>query len=98
MKKKSLIPQTKVKNPEPKEKDINWVIWAAWADRITFEEIREKTGNNESDVIKIMRKNLKPSAFRLWRKRVHNTSIKHRKKFKHGRKMLREKIKISDIY
>ena len=98
MKKKSLIPQTKVKNSEPKEKDNNWVIWAAWADRITFEEIKEKTGNNESDVIKIMRNNLKPSAFRLWRKRVHNTSIKHRKKFKHGRKMLREKIKITDIY
>ena len=40
----------------------NWVIWAAWADRITFEEIKEKTGNkSESDVIKIMRKNLKPS-------------------------------------
>ena len=98
MKKKSLIPQTRVKNPEPKEKDNNWVIWAAWADRITFEDIKVKTWNNESDVIKIMRKNLKPSAFRLWRKRVHNTSIKHRKKFKHGRKMLREKIKISDIY
>ena len=98
MKKKSLIPQTRVKNPEPKEKDNNWVIWAAWADRITFEEIKEKTGNNESDVIKIMRKSLKPSAFRLWRKRVHNTSIKQRTKFTHGRKMLREKIKITDIY
>ena len=54
MKKRSLIPQTKVKNPEPKEKDDNWVIWAAWADRITFEEIREKTGKNESDVIKLL--------------------------------------------
>ena len=94
MKKKSLIPQTKVKNPEPKEKDDNWVIWAAWADRITFEEIREKTGKSESDVIKLMRKSLKPGSFRLWR----NTSIKHRKKFKLGRKKLREKIKITDIY
>ena len=98
MKKKSFIPQTKVKNPEPKRKGADWVIWAAWADRITFEEIKEKTGNSESDVIKIMRKNLKSSAFRLWRKRVHNTSIKHRKKFKLDRKKLREKIKISDIY
>ena len=97
MKKKSLIPQTRVKNSEPKEKDDNWIIWAAWADRITFEEIKEKTGNSESDVIKIMRKNLKPSAFRLWRKRVHNTSIKHRKKFKFERKKIREKIRISDI-
>ena len=98
MKKRSLIPQTKVKNPEPKEKDNNWVIWAAWADRITFEEIKEKTGKKESDVIKLMRRSLKPSSFKLWRQRVHNKSIKHRKKFKIGRKKLREKIKITDIY
>ena len=43
MKKKSLIPQTKVKNPEPKQKDEDWISWAAWADRITFEEIKDKT-------------------------------------------------------
>ena len=98
MKKKSYIPQTKVKNPEPKKKGIDWVIWAAWADRITFEEIKEQTGNSESDVIKIMRKNLKPSSFRLWRKRAKRKSLKHRKKFKLGRKKLREKIKITDIY
>ena len=60
--------------------------------------VKDKTGKTESDVIKLMRKSLKPSSFRLWRKRVHNTSIKHRKKFKLGRKKLREKIKITDIY
>jgi uncharacterized protein (TIGR03643 family) len=97
MKKKSLFPQTKVKNPEPRKKDENWIIWAAWADRITFEEIKEKTGKNESEVIKIMRKNLKPASFRLWRKRVHKKSIKHRKKFKLQRKKMREKIRITDI-
>ena len=98
MKKKSFIPQTKVKNPEPKKKDENWIIWAAWADRITFEEIKEQTGKSESDVIKIMRRNLKSGSFRLWRKRVHNKSIKHRKRFNLERKKLREKIKITDIY
>ena len=97
MKKKSAIPITKVKNPEPNIKDDNWIIWAAWADRITFEEIKEKTGKSESEVIKIMRKNLKPSSFRLWRKRVHTKSIKNRKKFVEERKKLREKIKLSDI-
>ena len=97
MKKKSTIPITKVKNPEPNVKDDNWIIWAAWADRITFEEIKEKTGKSESEVIKIMRKNLKPSSFRLWRKRVHTKSIKNRKKFVEERKKLREKIKLSDI-
>ena len=96
--KKGHSPITKVKNPEPNVDDPNWIIWAAWADRITFEEIKEKTGKNESEVIKIMRKNLKPSSFRLWRKRVHNKSIKHRKKFQLERKKLREKIRISDIY
>jgi uncharacterized protein (TIGR03643 family) len=97
MKKKSTIPITRVKNPEPNIKDDNWIIWAAWADRITFEEIKEKTGKSESEVIKIMRKNLKPSSFRLWRKRVHTKSIKNRKKFVEERKKLREKIKLSDI-
>ena len=98
MKKKGHRPVTRVKNPEPNHEDPDWVIWAAWADRITFEEIEKKTGYKESDVIKIMRKNLKPGSFRLWRKRVHNTSIKHRKKFQLGRKKLREKITITDIY
>ena len=49
-------PITKVKNPEPKIDDPDWVIWAAWADRITFEEIEQKTGKTESEVIKIMRR------------------------------------------
>ena len=96
--KKSHRPTTRVKNPEPKPGSPDWVIWAAWADRITFEDIEKKTGKNESQVIKIMRRNLKPSSFRLWRKRVHKTSIKHRKKFKLERKKMREKIRISDIY
>ena len=97
MKKKSFIPQTKVKNPEPKTKDENWIIWAGWADRITFEEIKEKTGKTESDVIKIMRRSIKPSSFKLWRKRAHKTSIKHRKKFKLGREKIKQKIRLSDI-
>ncbi len=97
MKKKSFIPQTKVKNSEPKIKDENWIIWAGWADRITFEEIKEKTGKSESDVVKIMRKNLKPGSFRLWRKRAHKVSIKHRKKFQLERKKIKQKINLSEI-
>ena len=88
--KKSDRPQTKVKNVEQKEKkSIDWIIWAAWADRITFEEIKENTGKAESEVIKIMRKNLKPSSFRLWRKRVNQKSIKHRKLFEKRSKQLK---------
>ena len=95
--KKSHRPQTKVKNPEPNRTSPDWVIWAAWADRITFEEIKKKTGKSENEVIKIMRKSLKPSSFRLWRKRVHSKSIKHRKKFEANRKSIRIKINKNDF-
>ena len=39
--KKGHSPVTRVKNIEPNSKSPDWVIWAAWADRITFEEIKE---------------------------------------------------------
>ena len=88
--KKDNRPKTKIKKTEPKNKEsIDWIIWAAWADRITFEEIFEKTNIAEPEVIKIMRRNLKPSSFRLWRKRVSEKSIKHRKKFVNERKNLK---------
>ena len=98
MKKKGHRPITKVKNPEPKMDDPDWIIWAAWADRITFEEIEKKTGKTESEVIKIMRRSLKPSSFRLWRKRASSQSIKHRKKFEYSRKQIRVKIKKNEIH
>ena len=90
--KKSHRPQTKVIKTQPNMNSPDWIIWAAWADRITFEEIKEKTGKSENQVIKIMRNTLKPSSFKLWRKRVHSKSIKHRKKFEYSRKLLRKKI------
>ena len=96
MKKRSLIPETRVKNSEPKKYNEDWIIWAAWADRITFEEIQKKTGKKETEVIKIMRRSLKPSSFRLWRKRVNQKSIKHRKKFEYSRKEITSKIKKGD--
>ena len=79
------------------ESSIDNIIKLAWSDRVSFEQIKRIHGLTESQVIKIMRKNLKPSSFRLWRKRVHKTSIKHRKKFKLERKKMREKVRISDI-
>ena len=94
--KKSRRPMTKVKNPEPNRMSPDWVIWAAWADRITFEDIKKIAGKTENEVIKIMRKTLKPSSFRLWRKRAKNQSIKHRKKFEISRKEIRRKIKKND--
>ena len=59
------------------------VIGMAWSDNISFEEIKKKTGLSESEVISIMRKNLKKSSYILWRKRVRGRSSKHRKRNKH---------------
>ena len=94
--KKSNSPETRVKKPEPNLNSPDWVIWAAWADRITFEDIKKKTGKSESEVIKIMRKSLKSSSFKLWRKRAKNQSIKHKKKFELSRKEIRRKLKKND--
>ena len=86
-------PVTKTSNPQPKNKKTkDWIIWAAWADRVTFEDIKRETGKSESEVIKIMRSSLKSSSFKLWRKRVHTKSIKNLKKFKQNRLKIRDKL------
>lgn len=74
-------PYTRTQRPEPSAGTSDWVIWAAWADRVSFEEIEERSGYAEKDVIKLMRKELKPSSFRLWRKRVSGQGTKHRRRF-----------------
>lgn len=61
--------------------DIDRIIEMAWEDRTPFEAISKQFGLSESDVIKLMRKELKRSSFNLWRKRVNSgVSQKHLKK------------------
>ena len=48
----------------------NRIIEMAWEDRTPFDAIEDQFGLSEKDVIVIMRKNLKLSSFKLWRKRV----------------------------
>ncbi len=61
--------------------DISRIIEMAWEDRTSFEAIKEQYGYSESDVIALMRSEMKPSSFKMWRKRVHTRiSIKHPKK------------------
>lgn len=51
----------------------------AWEDRTPFEAIELQFGLNESKVIQLMRRRLKPSSFKLWRKRVSGRHAKHKK-------------------
>ena len=67
---------------DPSESVISTIIGAAWADDISFEKIKTNTGYSESEVIAIMRKNLKPRSFVLWRKRVSGRKSKHEKRGK----------------
>ncbi|MCF2443688.1 TIGR03643 family protein [Dyadobacter sp. CY345] len=54
------------------------VVEMAWEDRTPFEAIEAQFGLSESDVIKLMREQLKRSSFIMWRKRVHSgVSQKH---------------------
>ena len=62
------------------EAEIDRIIGMAWEDRTTFDVIKAQFGINESEVIKIMRQNMKPSSFKMWRERVHGRKTKHRAK------------------
>jgi len=58
--------------------DISFVVQMAWEDRTSFETIKERTGLTEGEVISLMRSELKPASFTLWRKRVKGRATKHR--------------------
>ena len=58
--------------------DVSAVIQMAWEDRTTFETIYERMGPTETDVIRLMRTELNPSSFRLWRMRMKGRTTKHR--------------------
>lgn len=61
------------------DQQINVIVRMGWEDRTTFDHIEEVAGLNEAEVIKVMRRELKPSSFRLCRKRVSGRITKHRK-------------------
>jgi uncharacterized protein (TIGR03643 family) len=59
------------------DKDIDRIIEMAWEDRTTFEAINIQFGLNEKEVIELMRKEMKASSFKMWRKRTNGRSTKH---------------------
>ena len=61
------------------ERELDRIIEMAWEDRTTFEAIEFQFGLSEQEVIKLMQRQMKPSSFRMWRKRVQGRSTKHQK-------------------
>ena len=72
----------------------NRIIEMAWEDRTPFDAIEDQFGLLEKDVIVIMRKNLKLSSFKLWRKRVSGRKTKHRRHHIKSRYRFRSKNQI----
>ena len=59
---------------------IDQVIDLAWSDDVSFDAIKARTGLAEKEVIRIMRRHLKPASFRRWRERVSGRVTKHQKR------------------
>jgi uncharacterized protein (TIGR03643 family) len=58
--------------------DISAIIQMAWEDRTSFETIHERIGLSESEVIRLMRSELKSGSFIVWRMRMKGRATKHR--------------------
>ncbi|MGI4733550.1 MAG: TIGR03643 family protein [Janthinobacterium lividum] len=66
--------------PELPAAHIDRIIEMAWEDRTPFEAILAQFGLRENDVIKLMRREMKPSSWRMWRARVQGRATKHQVK------------------
>ncbi|MBT8260881.1 MAG: TIGR03643 family protein [Bacteroidia bacterium] len=64
---------------ELQTRHIDRIIEMAWEDRTPFEAIQFQFSLKEQEVINIMRRELKPSSIKLWRKRVQGRKTKHQK-------------------
>ena len=57
--------------------EVDRIIEMAWEDRTPFEAIEFQFGLKEAAVKELMKKELKFSSYKLWRKRVENCKTKH---------------------
>mgnify|MGYP000930154271 CR=1 FL=1 len=67
--------------------DKDRIIEMAWEDRTTFDAILFQFELKEQEVIELMRTEMKPSSFKMWRERVKGRKTKHEKlrTFREGR-------------
>ena len=59
------------------QRDLDRIIEMAWEDRTPFDAIKSQYGLNEQAVKELMRKHMKSSSYRLWRKRMYGRRTKH---------------------
>lgn len=66
-----------MKIPELDSATIDRIIEMAWEDRTPFAAIETNYGLSEKQVIALMRREMKQSSFKMWRKRVTGRKTKH---------------------
>ncbi len=59
------------------DQDIDRIVEMGWEDRTPFDAIKAQFGVSESEVIEIMRLQMKPTSWRRWRERVQGRKTKH---------------------
>ena len=57
--------------------NLNRIIEMAWEDRTPFDVIYKEFDITQNELERLMRNSLKPSSFKLWRKRVSGRKTKH---------------------
>jgi len=69
------------------KEDISRIIEMAWEDRTPFEAIKQEFNLNQSQVKKLLKKELSSGSFLAWKKRVKGRKTKHEslRGFKVGR-------------
>lgn len=61
------------------QEEIDRVMEMAWEDRTPFEAIQIQFDLAEKDVIQLMKREMKLSSWKMWRKRVSGRKTKHQK-------------------
>ena len=67
------------KNHDLNPQQIDRIIEMAWEDRTPFDAIKLQFGIKEEEVIRLMRREMKLSTFKMWRARVQGRKTKHLK-------------------
>ena len=67
------------KKMDLKAEQIDRIIEMAWEDRTPFDAIQMQFGLKEDEVIRMMRREIKYSSFKMWRTRVQGRKTKHLK-------------------
>jgi uncharacterized protein (TIGR03643 family) len=56
---------------------VDRIVEMAWEDRTPFDAITAQFGISEAETIALMRNQMKPKSWRMWRARVQGRSTKH---------------------